>query len=74
MLFIFKIIYIITISLHIRNVGLVSFFKTNHYKHDKAVRNFILYGGIKYIKKEKLYKKNDKFRAGIVLLCFVFYI
>ena len=42
-------IYIITISLLILNVGLLSFFKTNHYKHDQPVGCFILYDGIKYM-------------------------
>ena len=52
----FIIIHIITISLLILKVGLVSFFKTNHHKHDKPVGCFILYSGIKYIKKTILYK------------------
>ena len=45
------IIHIITISLLIPDVGLVSFFKTNQYKHNKSVCCFILYGGMRYIKK-----------------------
>ena len=51
MLFILYIIHIITISLLIRNSGLVSFVKANHDKHDKPVCFFILCGGIKHIKK-----------------------
>ena len=70
MFLIFIIIYIITISLLILNVGLVSFFKTNHYKNDKPVGCFILNGGIKYIKR-KYYKKHDKFRIGVVGLLFL---
>ena len=57
-------------SLLILNVGLVPFFKTNHYKHDKPVCCFLLYGGIKYKKDNTI---TNVINSELMLYCYALF-